>query len=148
MKTLRKYFGDMAITHVPFGSSLQVPQRGKEQSPAVWFPRLPRGTDSLHRTARGQWASSRTRRLVCECHFFLCCAVDCEHGSVSGEAAAMMCKGWRVSRAYGQDDRKLGLGIDDKQVNLLWVILWKQSLLYLFIIIIFFVPAGNYPWLK
>lgn len=148
MKTLWKYFGDMAITHVLFGSSLQVPQHGNKQSPAVWFLRLPRGTNSLHRTAWGQWASSCAKRLVCECHFFLYCAVDCEHGSGSWEAAAMMCNSWLVPRAYGQDDRKLGLGIDDKQVNLLWVIFWKQSLLYLFIIIIFFFPVGNYPWLK
>lgn len=109
------------------------------ESPAVSFLRLPGGRNALHGTPEpGQSASSHAKRCLTmlffcvSCFWVVCMCLSIENrqlwgGRVDGSPGA-----------YGQADRKLVLGIDDKQVNLLWVIFWKQSLLYLFINIIFF----------
>lgn len=127
MKSLWKCFGGMSIIHVLFDCSLPLPQHGHAQRAQLFYFSVFLERNSLHRIPEwGQCTSYQTRQFDSEgCFLCMCCAFECVLVFVNYESATMVCQTWLVPRAYGQADRKLVLGIDYTQVNLLWVIFWK-----------------------
>lgn len=94
VKTLWKFFGDTSITHVLFGSSLQLPHHGNEQRAQLFYVSvfLEGGAHATELASKGSELRPVQSDLSRHAGAFLTCAFECVRVSVDWESAALTCK--------------------------------------------------------